>query len=618
MDPRRFDAFVQTLGTAAPRRRALAALLTWLGAPLLPDLTAEAKRKRPKRRGKGKDHGKDRGHARGNATHQASPKGRKKGKHRGKRKGKGKSTRRSQRKPTKCTPNAACAQWCASTFGEDTPEAGQCTSAATSCQGPCFECGPGCGNACGKTRCGSACIDPCEASDPCRVAECDPENGACIDRPADDDTPCHDDPCTVDGVCRDGECLGTPKDCSEKGDACNDGVCQDGACVKRPKANGTSCNADNDSCTVGDSCQNGVCTSGGSIDCSGVSDACNTGVCRQSDGTCIKQPKGNGTPCGASRECVGGICEVVCLASNAVCDPEDDTCCGDEGAFCSESAACAAGGEAGRCCRPDGEICARNCDCCDGVCAGGVCCQPNRQCNSTGDCCEGHSCVNNVCTPACGTRNAFCGTGPGQFPCCEGFRCFQGECWPETCLAPTEQCTSANQCCSDGVIACEPSRPGGDAICCHPYNATCQDTDECCGTRVCGPRSKCCLGSFFDADRPQPESCIGREHECCPGRRCNPLNGACCLAEGQPVPPENLGGVIDCCHFTEENGVCSCQTDGESCAAPFGPFGPTSCCDGLWCVDGRCELPCTLPGFTCGSGSLPCCRGFTCNNGLCL
>src|SRR4051812_48443627 len=58
---------------------------------------------------------------------------------------KGKGKQQAQVKPSpKCTPNKNCAKWCATVFGAKTAAAGQCTSAATTCQGPCQECGPSC------------------------------------------------------------------------------------------------------------------------------------------------------------------------------------------------------------------------------------------------------------------------------------------------------------------------------------------------------------------------------------------------------------------------------------------------------------------------------------------
>src|SRR5262249_39472976 len=159
-----------------------------------------------------------------------------------------------------------------------------------------------------------------------------------------------------------------------------------------------------------------------------------------------------------------------------VCDPATDVCCDSEGEFCSDTAACREGGEPGRCCRPEGAFCSNACDCCEGVCAGGVCCQPFRQCNSSNECCEGYACVDNVCDAVCGTDRGFWGGGPASAPCCAWYRCVNGECWPGTCLATTEECSSASECCPDGVITCERSAPNATNICCHPYNQTCRDT----------------------------------------------------------------------------------------------------------------------------------------------
>ena len=503
----------------------------------------------------------------------------------------------------------------------------------------------------GQIACANRCIDACTASDACHLAgECDPDTGECTNPRAENGTRCGD------------------------GNACNDEVCADGRCVTQLKPNGTGCNADNDSCTVGDSCQNGVCTPGAGVDCRFLDGPCSRGVC-QPDGTCAKEPRNNdelclaganlctdvgacrngscvagsavvctaadechvagvcdpetgrcsnpaapdGTDCGTNGQCQNGRCVEPCLAVNAVCDPNNDTCCSGEGGTCGENAACSEAGE-GRCCRPEGAFCERPCDCCEGVCAGGVCCQPFRQCNAPDDCCEGYECINNVCEAVCGTDRAFCGDGPGQFPCCDGFRCFDGECWPETCLALTEHCTSANQCCPEGILACETAYNTDGPICCHPYNQRCQDTDECCGIMVCGSESNCCLGRPFDPDRNTVgfAICRDREHECCPGLRCHPLSKFCCVDEGQPVPPPSPlgGGFIECCHFAEQDGVCTCHRKGETCAVPGGNPFLTTCCDGLWCVNNICNTPCN-PFFP--DPSLPCCIGCTHNEntGIC-
>jgi predicted outer membrane repeat protein len=54
-----------------------------------------------------------------------------------KRRRRKRATPRAKPGPKKCTPNKACAQWCAAVYGADTPGAGACTSQATRCQGLC-------------------------------------------------------------------------------------------------------------------------------------------------------------------------------------------------------------------------------------------------------------------------------------------------------------------------------------------------------------------------------------------------------------------------------------------------------------------------------------------------
>jgi hypothetical protein len=536
----------------------------------------------------------------------------------------------------------------------------------------------------GRRCCGGQCRqgDCCTASD-CADRQCQSktcESNRCTYAAVTGGT-CNDgNRCTVNDTCQNGACVGTAKDCSAQSDACNDGICRqsDGACVKRAKANGTAC-SDNDNCTVGDSCQGGACTPGAGLNCSHLDDQCNVGVC-QTDGTCGKAPRANdtrcladgnfcneigacrsgacvagpavvctasdechragscdpatghcsnptapdGTPCGTGGSCHGGTCVGQCLAVNSVCDASNDTCCTDEEAFCDENPACGDAGEA-RCCRPEGAACDRSCDCCGGVCADGVCCVLNQQCADDNECCAGQSCIGDICTDVCGTSHALCGAGPGDFPCCDGYRCVNGECWPGTCLALTERCTNASECCPAGAVTCDGSAAA--PVCCHPYNATCQETDACCSPRVCGPESKCCIGSPFDPDRPMPFGtnigvCSGREHECCPGRRCHPAEKWCCVDEGQPVP-NNEGGFLDCCHFAQRDGVCTCHRDGETCSAPGGnPFFST-CCDGLICANGQCQAPCGPwiggSGFCAPGGPAnQCCRPQTCqSNGIC-
>jgi hypothetical protein len=268
----------------------------------------------------------------------------------------------------------------------------------------------------------------CEPLDQCHDAGvCDPATGACTIPPKANDTPCDDgDPCTTEDTCQNGECRGTPKDCSAEGDVCNDGVCRnDGTCIKEAKPNGTGCNADSNSCTAGDSCQNGACTVGAGVDCSNQDDECNRGVCRQSEGACIKDPLPDGTACGANGECRNGSCEAItCTPVGEVC-PSIGACCpGSEceatfnrcsclsnGQMCDGvdtplTACCVGAGtcefwaqrpDRKTCCFPDGTPCRSNETFAHSGCCGGYCNTTSGACSST-------------CTPADG-------------PCRNGLEC---------------------------------------------------------------------------------------------------------------------------------------------------------------------------------------------------
>ena len=104
MDPRHFDHLVRSLSRPASRRGALGVVVGTLA------LLGGAAPGGAKRRHHGK------------AAKQGA--------------------RSSAAKPSACkatkTSNSACAKFCAETFGADTPEANQCTSAATKCGGLCY------------------------------------------------------------------------------------------------------------------------------------------------------------------------------------------------------------------------------------------------------------------------------------------------------------------------------------------------------------------------------------------------------------------------------------------------------------------------------------------------
>ena len=145
MDPQRFDSLVQTLSTAASRRRALAALLTGLVTPLLPGL-AEADG------GRAKDAARTAANAMGRAV--ATP-------------------MIGKKQPAEASSDRVA------NAGQACREAGHpCEGNQTCCHSErviCLSSGPGQALRCtpcpdGQIACANKCIDACTASDQCHLA----------------------------------------------------------------------------------------------------------------------------------------------------------------------------------------------------------------------------------------------------------------------------------------------------------------------------------------------------------------------------------------------------------------------------------------------------------------
>lgn len=150
------------------------------------------------------------------------------------------------------------------------------------------------GNACTQTDVcqAGACVGSNEVvcSDPgqCRSAACNPATGSCEQSNDPNGTSCSD------------------------GDTCSNGdTCQDGACVSGPPLpNGTPC-SDGNLCTTGDSCTGGVC-SGQPVSCTGTE--CAVGSCNPNTGQCETNPLPDGTSCDADEDqcsidaCAAGVC----------------------------------------------------------------------------------------------------------------------------------------------------------------------------------------------------------------------------------------------------------------------------------------------------------------------
>jgi len=157
--------------------------------------------------------------------------------------------------------------------------------------------------------------------------DCDPAEyctGTSADCPPDefepDDTPCDDgDYCTVNDVCTNGDCIGSPKDCSHLDDQCNVGVCEpgNGECIKDPEPkNGEPCD-DEDHCTENDICTDGVCAGTPIPGCPCQTKIYRGGICGEAtpiEDTVYNRPGRRGLSITCCEE------ETFCICSS--CDPE--------------------------------------------------------------------------------------------------------------------------------------------------------------------------------------------------------------------------------------------------------------------------------------------------------
>lgn len=530
-----------------------------------------------------------------------------------------------------------------------------CVDPATAYQSDPKNCGA-CGNQCPGTRCQ---LPVCNAG----VCGLTP-NPTLVGQTCDDR-----DPCTVNDVCQaDGTCKGSPKDCSSVADQCNDGVCQAGTgiCVKQPKTNGTTCNdgnactqtdtcqagacvgsnpvvcaapdqchqpgvcnpqtgacdyapktdgttcdTDNNLCTL-DTCQAGVCTAGAAKDCSALNDQCNTGACNTSTGACFKQPKTDGTTCNADNNactndtCQAGVCTAgtpkSCTATNGAClingrcDTASGNCVYDDAPV---GTTCAAG----------------DTNCLDGACCpasvacttinGPVCCPSGQSCSTVdaggtpiGVCCD-------TGTTACATFN---GTSPELICCTSGQTC-------QTVDTGGVSPFPLGVCCDTGGTACLTvenfTSPTGFSVVCCPSDAPCRQLDL--GSSAPFPVGVCCAGegclSFgFSGSTPSASAvCCGSGESCTTVDLSSTPFGS--VLSGASVGVCCATGAEACAEFTVSGANFSltnvCCGSGETCqSVELGGFSASTCC---------ATTPCpvlTLAGGS-PSGSVVCCSADT-------
>ena len=110
-----------------------------------------------------------------------------------------------------------------------------------------------------------------------------------------------------------------------------------GVCSNPTQADGTSCNADNNACTVGDDCVSGVCVPGSAVECVNPPPCYTNGTCNTGTGNCNYQPVtdnlvcNDNNPCTTGDSCTGGVCSgsaVVCNTAPDQCHTANGTCTG--------------------------------------------------------------------------------------------------------------------------------------------------------------------------------------------------------------------------------------------------------------------------------------------------
>lgn len=381
MNPRRFDALINSLGHGARRRTILGALLAALVTPL-PSATVEGNRGRAKDRDRGRGHGKGTGQER-------------RKKHRGSQ-----GDQRAQ-------AEAAC-------YGGS----------------PCI---PGPGKNLGKCNFADS---PTLKNKNLKGANLGSATVARGDASgANFQSANLDKLCLVDANLAGARLTGATN--SATAIFCRTTM-PDGSENNAGCGNGTPCCPtcdDENTCDEGEVCCNGRCREG---ECCTVDDCeaetCQQVRCRERDLTCVYREVddgASGTNCEAPRQCCGGEC---CSANEKCCGGEcipEATCCNDGVTpSCAGDEICCSGSNT---CIPVTSCCSifeKACPvvnplCCGlpgqaGVCAG--CCEPGDVCLSTRDCCLGALC--NVDGRCCNQPNGFCTSGE---ECCSG-SCFNSQC----------------------------------------------------------------------------------------------------------------------------------------------------------------------------------------------
>jgi hypothetical protein len=220
------------------------------------------------------------------------------------------------------------------------PETKQCKIVDDPNPTPCDD-GQFCtvGETCKAGKCQGGTTNTCGLDgDACTAITCKEATKSCVKEPQGDGTPCDDasDLCTVNAQCKNGQCVGTPKDCffAPGVDECHVGTCdpKTGKCEPQPGNDGEPCSDPNDFCTEDKVCDNGVCGGGTAKDCSYMDNGdCQPGVCEPATGKCVSKPIPAGGACAVVAQCQVGTCD-----KNGDCVPAPAA----DGSACDDSNSC--------------------------------------------------------------------------------------------------------------------------------------------------------------------------------------------------------------------------------------------------------------------------------------
>ena len=391
------------------------------------------------------------------------------------------------------------------------------------------------------------------AAPPCEGGQvCNPGTGACVNQPdAPSGTSCNTDGnfCTIDqcngsGACvfiSSVTCMAANPPC-EGGQTCNPGT---GSCVNNPDAPaGTSCNTDNNLCTI-DKCNGfGLCELVSTVSCPGSTGDCDAGTsCNPMTGGCVANPD---PPSGTACEDDKNLCTIEKCDGFGNCIPFGEVPCTDPTGECDAGQGCNPltglcqfldDPPSGSGCEEDGDLC--TIEECDGlgncVFVGNVFCP-----GSTGPCDAGSVC--NSMTGACD----YLPDPPGGTPCdSDGNQC------------TIDQCDGMGSCVFVGNVTCQAAVP------------------PCEAGEMCNPATGMCVAQ---PDPPLSTPCEA-DGNFCTIDHCNGFGSCVFLSDvtcQSPVPPCEAGEVC-----IPSTGMCQ--------ALPDAPFGSSCEDDGNFCTIEICN-----------------------------